>query len=207
MNGANPDLLYPRYEGLSGKTKSAEDAARMVGEVELTTYLAHSIREIECALKTIAPNVACVIVTRMNPGRQLSGIVFDGTGCTISIREPEDRQAPETEKKMGVRLILAHELGHLVYNFSDIKSVLEESNGATFHEAATEGEEVWAWRFARELVLAKGEQYRLKNERPEFVYDRETIDLFLKKHLTPRPGARTRISEWALEKILAPPEA
>jgi hypothetical protein len=80
---------------------------------------------------------------------------------------------------------------------------MANSDGVSFHTYGEE-EEVWAWRFARRLVLVKGEEYRRGPKNPEFVYDPKTINAFLKKRLTARTDAKTRITDAAIERILAP---
>jgi hypothetical protein len=172
-------------------------AAAIVGRVEKNNYLAHTIREIELAI-LIRKGVHCHIATVMSESYRRTGIRFSKSGCEVRIRYPDPELDNEAfSPNLGVRLVLAHELGHLTYNFDEIKEILERGDSSTDYTYG-EVEEVYAWRFARSLALEKSKEYEDGFRLAEFVYDRPTIDRFLKWHL------RGKIPGDALDKILEP---
>jgi hypothetical protein len=187
--------LIAKYQGLSGRNPEA--AAAIVGRVEKNNYLAHTIREIELAI-LIKKGIHCHIATLMSESYRHTGIRFSKSGCEIRIRYPDpDLEHDAFLPNLGVRLVLAHELGHLTYNFDEIKEILERGDPSSDYTYDRD-EEVYAWRFARSLVLEKSKEYEDGFRLAEFVYDRSTIDRFLMWRL------RGRIPDEDLGKILAP---
>lgn len=186
--------LGDKYEDLSGK--SAEETAEIVGRVEKSNFLAHSIREIELAL-LIKRRVHFHIVTVMSSRFRGSGVWFSESGCEIRIRYPDaDLDHGAFPPFMGVRLVLAHELGHLTYNFDHIPNLMKMSNPLVVRQYPA-AQEVYAWRFARRLIMVKGEEHKKSRRHPEFVYETEAINRFLMWRL------RGKIPDAALGEILA----
>jgi hypothetical protein len=101
-------VLKEKYDRLISKVPKA--AAEVVGEVEKRNYLAHSIREIEYAILQYASK-NYHIITRSAEYSKKARIEFFDKGCIIWLPEGNEEMMDEE-----VRLVLAHELGHLVYN-------------------------------------------------------------------------------------------
>jgi hypothetical protein len=69
-----------------------------------------------------------------------------------SIKYPDPELDVEGHPYLGVRLVLAHEMAHLVYNFDNLPKLLKGEN-PTVRYKYSEEEEIYAWRFARSLIL------------------------------------------------------
>jgi Zn-dependent peptidase ImmA (M78 family) len=81
-------------------------------------------------------------------------IVFYDRCCEI--RLPCDCEEMDDIK---IRQILAHELGHLIYNMDNLKTpeVLEQAG-------RTDAEELFAWEFAFYLIKKKSDEHRSNRE-------------------------------------------
>jgi len=146
-----------KYEGLS--SKSPKDAARIVGEVDRRNYLAHSIRDIELAiLQTQGRHYH--IITYTSESSRKSKIIFYDQCCEIRLtceyNDIDERR---------IRLVLAHELGHLIYNIDKLKNpeILE-------NVAPSDKEEIYAWQFAYHLIDKKSFEHENNMQRKKFVY-------------------------------------
>ena len=153
-----------KYEGLA--IKSAIEAADVVGKVEDSNYLAHTIREIELAMLKIW-GVHYHIVTYEAATNNTAKIHFSDQCSTIRI--PAARENTDMDDRR-VRLTLAHELGHLVYNFDNLKNpeVLKS-------RSATTKEEAFAWEFAFHLINMKSEGHKSDIRRKRFVYEGDAL--------------------------------
>jgi len=142
-----------------------EAAAKFLVTVNKGNYLAHTIREIGRVIYgELERNYH--IITRVSPTLQDdSKTVFHNRGCIIYLsfdsEELDDR---------SIRLILAHELGHLVYNVDR----LNEFNFVGPSKAPRE-EELFAWRFAYHLVKMKGDELQRDIERKRFIYTEDDL--------------------------------
>jgi Zn-dependent peptidase ImmA (M78 family) len=137
-----------------------EAVAKFLVTVNKNNYLAHTIREIgRFIYGELGKNYH--IVTQVSPTlKNDSKTVFHNRGCIIYLpfdcEESDDR---------SIRLILAHELGHLVYNVDR----LNDFNFVGPRKAPVE-EELFAWQFAYYLVKMKGDELRRDIERKRFIY-------------------------------------
>lgn len=146
-----------KYVGLSGK--SPKDAAEIIGEVDRRNYLAHSIRDIEFAILQTQGKPYHIITTTSENSRN-SKIVFYDQHCEIKLTcgcdEKDERR---------IRLTLAHELGHLVYNIDKLENpkILEDI-------VSSDEQEIYAWLFAYHLINKKSFEHENNIQRKKFVY-------------------------------------
>jgi len=146
-----------KYEGLSDK--SPKDAAEIVGEVDRRNYLAHSIRDIELAILQTQGRHYHIITYASKTSRK-SSILFHDHGCEIRLTYEYN----EIDERI-MRLILAHELGHLVYNIDKLKNpeMLER-------ELPSDEQEIYAWQFAYHLIDKKSLEHENNTQQKKFVY-------------------------------------
>jgi predicted SprT family Zn-dependent metalloprotease len=162
-----------KYRGLN--EKSPKEAAGIVGEVEKSNYLAHTIREIELAILKLQ-GFHYHIITYATATQNRTAKIHFSDQCSI-IRLPSECE--EMDDKI-IRLILAHELGHLVYNFDNLKNpeILENSE-------PSDQEEGFAWVFAYHLINTKSVQHNSDIRRKQFIYDigelKRTLSNIVKK--------------------------
>jgi len=158
---------HDKYHNLG--EKGPEEAAKIVGVVEKRNYLAHSIREIELAiLRTQHKHYQ--VITYKSEVNANSEIYFFDKCCEIRLANTCDQI---DERKL--RLILAHELGHLVKNINKLGTAASLKTIKYSNE-----EEIFAWEFAFHLIHEKSEEYKSSIKRNSFVYS----DKELKKSLT-----------------------
>ena len=147
-----------KYKGLNNK--SPEEAAKVVGEVEKSNYLAHSIREIQQAILRNKGENYHIISRIVGAGSSTSKVFFFNKGCEIFL--PHECEEMDDKK---IRLILAHELGHIVFNIENLMNpeILENT------EASNE-EEFYAWKFAFNLIKMKSDEHRSNSRQSKFIY-------------------------------------
>jgi hypothetical protein len=146
-----------KYAGLC--SKSPKEAAKIVSVVDKSNYLAHSIREIELAILR-ARSKHYHIITYVASQSKVAKTTFHDICCMIRLPA-----ASEGMKDERIRLILAHELGHVVYNIENLAN--PEIFGS--REPLAE-EELFAWEFAYNLVLYKGDAYRSDIRLQRFIF-------------------------------------
>jgi hypothetical protein len=141
------------------KSKGSKKCAEMVGKVRKENYLAHSIREIEHYLLQ-KYSIHYHIITFQSYAVSKSKIFFWNTCCEI--RLPKEDKNIDDKK---IRLKLAHELGHLVYNIDNL-------NNPEFLENTrpTDAEEIFSWEFAFHLIHEKSVEYETSVLRKKFIY-------------------------------------
>jgi len=146
-----------KYEGLSGK--SPKEAAEIVGDVDKLNYLAHSIREIELAILQTQGRHYHIITYPLKNIRK-SSILFYDKCCEIRLTYEYDKIDDRI-----MRLILAHELGHLIYNLDKLRNpeVLE-------NVAPSDEQEIFAWQFAYYLIDKKSLEHENNIQQKKFVY-------------------------------------
>jgi hypothetical protein len=150
-------VTLERYKGLS--RKSPKEAASIVGEVDRRNYLAHTIRDIELAiLRTQGKHYHIITCTSANSRK--SKIIFFDQGCEIWLT----CEHKEIDERM-IRLILAHELGHLVFNIDKLENPEILENVVPSVE-----QEMYAWEFAYYLIDKKSVQHEGDMQRGKFVY-------------------------------------
>jgi len=173
--------LNKKYIGLA--QKSPEEAARIVGEVDRSNYFAHTIREIQRAILQMHGKHYHVN-THISDQTRESHITFHESGCDIYL-VPACQEMDER----AVRLILAHELGHLVRQIDRLK---ERSGRFT----PSPDEEVYAWEFAYHLVWTKSEWHRQDKERDKHIFDQTGLKTMLSAVLRDKaPDVRRRVAE------------
>jgi hypothetical protein len=149
--------MADKYLGISGK--SPKEAARIVGEVDRRNYLAHSIRDIEFAiLNTQGRHYH--IITYASKTSQSSKIIFYDKCCEIRLT----CEYNEIDER-SIRLVLAHELGHLIYNMDKLRNPEVLENVKT-----TDKEEIYAWQFAYHLIDKKSFDHEDNARKKKFVY-------------------------------------
>ena len=149
--------MLDKYKNLS--TKSPKEAADIVGEVEKRNYLAHTIRDIELAiLRTQGKHYHIITCTRANSRK--SDIYVSDYSCEIWLTCEY-----EEINERDIRLILAHELGHLVRNIDKLKNpeLLKDT-------VRSDEEEIYAWTFAYHLIDRKSVEHQNDTQRKKFVY-------------------------------------
>ena len=157
------------YKDLS--KKSPREAADIVGREYRQNYLAHTIRDIELAI-LLTQNKHYHIITVPSINR-LSRIYFCKQGCEIWLTSDETN-----ERKM--RLILAHELGHLVHNIEKLKDMdyLNMICDRDKKNTANKDEEIYAWQFAFYLIAKKSSEYKeaIRKQEGKFVYKNKELE-------------------------------
>jgi hypothetical protein len=148
-----------KYEGLN--KQDPKEVADILGRVEKSNYLAHTIREIELAILRTQGKIYPIITYASAGQNKTANIKFCDRACMI--RLPSECEEMDDKR---IRLILAHELGHLVYNIEKLKNpeILE-------NEEPSDGEEVFAWEFAYHLIVLKSDEHRSDIRRQRFIYD------------------------------------
>jgi len=150
-------MIENKYEGLS--SKSPKEAADIVGEVDKLNYLAHSIREIELAILQTQGRHYHIITYPLKNIRK-SSILFYDQCCEIRLTYEYDKIDDRI-----MRLILAHELGHLIYNLDKLKNpeILE-------NVTPSDEQEIYAWQFAYHLINKKSSEHENNTQQKKFVY-------------------------------------
>jgi hypothetical protein len=141
--------------------KSPKEAAEIVGEVEKSNYLAHTIREMELALmRTRRMHYHIFVYAATSPSCTKSKITFFDYCCEIRLAANCEKTDDRT-----IRLILAHELGHLIYNFDNLKNpeILE-------NPTPSQKEEAFAWIFAYHLINVKSAYHKYTHGGGRFIY-------------------------------------
>ena len=151
-------VLEEKYDKLISRDPKA--AAEIVGEVEKRNYLAHSIREIEYAVLQYSDK-NYHIITHSSEYSKKARIVFFNKGCIIFL--PEGNEEMKDEE---IRLILAHELGHLVYNIGKLFNPEILMTIPT-----TNKEEQYAWEFAYHLIKKKSDEHKTNSNIKKFIYE------------------------------------
>jgi len=163
--------------------KSPEEAAEIVSKVDKKSYLAHTIRELQRVIFAVRGRYYH-INTYLKPVARETGIAFFENGCDISLA-----YECESEDERRVRLVLAHELGHLVQQIDK----LDELRG---RGVFSEDEEVFAWEFAYHLVLLKGKFHQEDAERQRYIVTPHELETFL------RPILRSKATEQVGVRVL-----
>jgi len=145
--------------------KSPKETAETVGIVEKCSYLAHSIRKIEREILRKWGKHYHVITYSSTTQNKKSKILFRDQCCEI--RLPSECEDIDDRR---IRLTLAHELGHLIYNIDKLKipEILE-------NEKASDEEEQYAWEFAFYLIRMKSDEHKNNITRKKFIYDDDDL--------------------------------
>jgi hypothetical protein len=154
--------MEDKYSELNRKTPT--EVVGIIGNVEKYNYLAHTIREIQLAiLKTAGINYH--ITTYVSANSTKAKITFYDRCCEI--RLPCDCEEMDDIK---IRQILAHELGHLVYNIDKLKEpeIFENLE-------RTDNEELFVWEFAFHLIKKKSDDHRNNKEISKHIFTRDEL--------------------------------
>ena len=149
-------------------SKAPKIVADIIGEVEKQNYFAHSIREIELAiLLNQGKHYHITTYSSTNTKIKYADITFYDTCCEIRLPE-----GFESKDDKIIRLTLAHELGHLIYNIENLKNpeLLE-------NKPKTDEQEIFAWEFAYYLVKKKSDEYKDERGRKFDKYCFDDIDI------------------------------
>jgi len=139
---------------------SPEEDAKRIGMIEKSNYLAHSIRKIEQEIRKKL-NKHYRIITHVPLVAKKASIHFFDQCCEIHL--PSECEEMKDEQ---IRLILAHELGHLIFNIKDLKNPEILDN-----KEATNEEEQYAWAFAYHLIRIKSDEHRSNFRQKNFIYE------------------------------------
>jgi len=158
--------------------RSPKEEASGIGKVEKSSYFAHSIRKIEQIIREKL-NKHYRIITHVSKSATKASIRYFDQCCEIHL--PAECEEMDDEK---IRLTLAHELGHLVYNIEMLKNPEILDNMPTTNE-----EEQYAWEFAFYLVKTKSDEHRSNIRQDKFVYDdyklKQMLSAVTKEKATP----------------------
>jgi hypothetical protein len=148
--------MHRKYKDLG--RENAKEWAELVGKVRKENYLAHSIREIEYAFLRLK-GFNYHILTYVGETKK-SKAMFYSKGCQIRL----PRECEEIDDKV-IRLTLAHELGHLIYNFH-----LLDNPEILMTQKTSNDEETFAWEFAYYLIAEKSKMFSDTNAYQQFAY-------------------------------------
>jgi len=143
--------------------ENPQETAKQAAWIEKQNHFAHTIRLLERSI-SVARRKPFIIVVRYNIGAKVTKTDFNSSKsyCDIFL----DDTAGLVDQKT-FRLILAHELGHVFYNFDEIKNA-----GFVFDsEDAPMEEEIYAWVFAYWLVFEKSEMFKIRGGDNESIYE------------------------------------
>jgi len=145
-------------------SRSPKEEASDIGKVEKSSYFAHSIRKIEQIIrKKLDKHYR--IITHVSKSATKASIRYFDQCCEIHL--PAECEEMDDKK---IRLTLAHELGHLVYNIEKLK------NPEILDDAPTSNdEEQYSWEFAYYLVKTKSDEHRNNIQRRKFVFDDDDL--------------------------------
>lgn len=153
-------------------TKDPTGDAQRFAKIKRYNYLAHTIREMEYEIHS-AKRSSYHITVKMTDMRNCASVVFFYKfGCTIFL--PCECEQMKDE---DVRLIMAHELGHISYNIGS----LESQSG--LNVLPPDDEEYYAWVFAYGLLDAKSEGYKDGVGKDEYIYHFDDLDKLLMSNL------------------------
>jgi hypothetical protein len=152
-----------RYDSIN--RDDPHTAAEIVGRVEKTNYLAHSIRETELILLERF-GMHYHIVTYASESK-CAKTYFVHKACIIRLPENLCENELGDNRDRRLRLVLAHELGHLIYNIND----LENSTLKLQNRTVSPEEEIYAWTFAYCLVDKKSDYHKDVRRKNEFIYE------------------------------------
>jgi len=150
--------------------QSPEGVAHKFGIVERRNFFAHTIREIALAILQ-TQHRHYQILTIMRDEITVTKTHFRESCCEIFVAP-----IPEDKNESRLRLTLAHELGHLIYNLEQLDEVTDSSK-------AHLEEEIWAWKFAYALAIVKSREHKTNKDIGKFVYDPRQLQAILLSHL------------------------
>jgi Zn-dependent peptidase ImmA (M78 family) len=143
------------------KYEDPKKAAKEAAWIDKSNYLAHTIRSLEYSISRVRRK-PFVIVVRKGCRKTKADFHDSKSYCDIFLAD-----ATEQMDDKSFRLILAHELGHVFYNFDSLKEV-----GFSFDSEHTHiEEEVYAWVFAYWLIFEKSERFKSRDGDKCFIYE------------------------------------
>jgi hypothetical protein len=173
-----------KFDGLGGM--EPERAAEIFGTVDKGNYLAHSIREIESAIY-MTHGKFYKINAYIAQFATFGSILYCDRGCEIKL--PSARHGKDLTDDQ-IRLILAHELGHLIQNIERLNNpeILKDVE-------LTDDNELYAWRFARRLVMFKSEERREAAWPKKFIYSNAELESLFKSVISCLRDKRPQLYE------------
>jgi len=112
-------------------------------------YLAHTIREIErrlCADRRITYHI---IISDSPTAKHMSTMFYYTAGCDIVLLDDDSKV-----NNKDLRILLAHELGHIAYNMGNIETL----TGWSY--SSSDEEELYAWKFAYFLLRRRNNDHK-----------------------------------------------
>ncbi len=138
-----------------------QEFAQKFGNVHRQNYLAHTIRELEIHIIREHGkdyHIATIPSPRLGDDARVH---FSARGCQIVFPYGESYDDKHS------RAILAHELGHIVYNISKLFSLTELNKK---QRRASPEEEIFSWEFAFHLLKIKSNYYSSCHNAQSFIY-------------------------------------
>ncbi|MCL1894622.1 MAG: hypothetical protein FWG02_10415 [Holophagaceae bacterium] len=141
--------------------------AKNVAWVDRSSYLAHTIRILEYSVSKVRRK-PFVIIVRKNLGNSKTRADFNDRKNYCDIFLADTVEYMDNKK---FRLVLAHELGHLFYNFDNLNKT-----GFSFDsEDAPLEEELYAWIFAYWLIFEKSEMFKSRGGDKDSIFEGDEL--------------------------------
>jgi len=112
-------------------------------------YLAHTIREIERRLCVERRITYHIVISNSPTAKHLSTMFYYTAGCDIVLLDDENQVNDK-----DLRILLAHELGHIAYNRCNIETLTGWSH------SSSDEEELFAWKFAYFLLRRRNDDHK-----------------------------------------------
>jgi hypothetical protein len=181
---------------MSASAKDPKRDAYGFAEIKKHNYLAHSIREIEHEIhlrKWITYHIATKMVDTVDYASITS---FYPSGCVIFLQDECEGISRE-----DIRLVLAHELGHISYNIDCIDHM------SGLNTSPPDDEECYAWSFAYYLLDAKSDGYVDGVGTNEYIYQDDRLYQLLMHNVTrqrsDRPDLHDRVRDSLKDRDLS----
>jgi len=155
----------PSYE-------NPREAGKEAAWIDKKNQLAHTIRKLEQCVTKMRRRPFVIRVKNDAP-EGMTRVDFNGKWNYADIFLDT---ATEHLENVKFRLTLAHEIGHIYFNYDALRGA--EFTFSSFD--ATIGEEVYAWAFAFWLVFEKGEMFRERGGDPTCIYAKDDLKTALK---------------------------
>jgi hypothetical protein len=155
-------------------SQNPEEVADSIGTVVPNNYLAHTIRGIELDLlqnRHLAYHISVTYGVRSQEGN----IYFHDTGCNIQL----PNFCIHDDNPKLTRLIIAHELGHLFYNFDKLPVIPNECDASRSVE-----EQGWSWKFAYGLINKRSQDHENIVDHGKYIYQPRELKAAISNRLS-----------------------
>jgi hypothetical protein len=171
-----PGDVVLALSNLSPKVHTVNEIAEFVGTVEPNNYLAHTIRGLELYLLRVR-QLPYHITTTYADNDKRGNIYFHYDGCGIQLPNTcKDSTNPDSVKL--TRLLIAHELGHLIYNIDSLPNIPNADDSDKPVE-----EQGWAWEFACYLIDKRSQEHDTFVSHEKFIYPTNVLRATILDHL------------------------